>query len=114
MDSSSNLQFRFEDLQPKWDWFRIIMIGIPNILGFACTFNPKPLPQRVGYIFFFFGSMLFYITVGSVFIIFTTIPFYESPIDSVKEILSLSFDLKGDGLELKYLNQINQVNEINF
>lgn len=100
---------QYEDVQPKWDWFRLTFSGICTTLGFPSEFRPQNIPSRIFFIFCIFGSMLFMIVVIAKTFAFATTPLYDKQIDSIREIVDESFDLIGDDFALQHLMQQNEV-----
>lgn len=101
---------QFEDLQPKWDWFRITFAGIAPCLGFVSEYKPKIISHRIFFICCVFGAMLSYIVTNSIVLLLITHPFYENQIKSIQEIIDGDFKLVGDGFALQHLMQQKQVN----
>lgn len=101
---------RFEDLQPKWDWFRITLAGFAPNVGFPSPYEPKILPHRIAYLACVFGAMITYILINSMFVLFMNTPIYEKQIESIHEINKGGYELAGDGFALQHLEKQSQVN----
>lgn len=100
---------QYEDVHPKWDWFRLTFSGICATLGFASEFRPQNIPSRIFFIFCIFGSMIFMIVSIAKTLMFVTTTFYEKQIDSIQEIVDGSFDLIGDDFALQHLMKQTEV-----
>lgn len=99
----------FEELQPKWDWFRITLAGFAPNLGFVTVYEPKILPHRLAYIACLFGAMVTHVLVNSFIIIFMSTSIYGNQIGSIHEITNGDYELTGDGLALEHLKHQSQV-----
>lgn len=100
---------QFEDLEPKWDWFRITIAAIGPCLGVVSEYRPQILPNRIFFICCIFGAFLIYIITSSFWLYFTANPIFEKQISSVHEIVNGNFQLAGDGFALQHLMKQNEV-----
>lgn len=100
---------QLEDVQRKWDWFRLTSSGICSTFGFPSEFWPRSTPSRVFYMFAVFGQMIFTIYFGGVMLTFIMEPIYEKQINSIQEIVDQSFDLTGDEFAWQHLMRQTEV-----
>lgn len=100
---------QYEELQPKWDWFRITFSGMAPCFGFVSEYTPRIFPNRIFFICCVFGAMLSYIVTTSMLLFFLTKPLYEKQIQSIGEIIDKDFEIVGDGFALQHLKMQHQV-----
>lgn len=99
---------QFENLQPKWDWFRLTLVGISITFGSVGCYKPQIISNRIFFIFCVFGCMIFVITTMSVMFKIMTNPIYENQVKTIEEIVN-RFDLVGDEFALQHLMRQNEV-----
>lgn len=103
---------QFEDLQPKWDYIRIFLAAFCAVLGFRNEYKPQIISHQIFYTFCLFGNLIFGVAIVVFFMkALSSTMFYENQIESVQEIVNMSFDLKGDYLALQHLMKQNEVRE---
>lgn len=101
---------QFEDLQPKWDYCKIFLAAFCAVLGFPNEYKPHLISHRIFFIFCLFGNLIFGILIVVFFMkALSSTMFYENQIESVQEIINMSFDLKGDDFALQQLMKQNEV-----
>lgn len=98
---------QFENVQPKWDWFRITVNGLSVICGYGSVYKPQILSNRIFYTLALFSSMIFGVTMIAFFIKFLSEPIYLKQISFVQELMDESFDLAGDIFALQHLKMQN-------
>lgn len=101
---------QFEDLQPKWDWYRLTLAGTSPCFGMPSVYKPKILPNRIFFIACVFGAMLVSIVCNCITILILTKPIFDDQIGTLHEIIENGFNLSGDSIVLQHLKQHNQVN----
>lgn len=105
---------RFEDLQPKWDWFHITIAGFAPNVGFAYKYKPKILPHRLAYIACVFGAMYTNIILNSFQTYFMSGKIYEKQISSIVEIIEKDYALSGDRFALQHMKEQSKVDRKKF
>lgn len=100
---------QFEDLQPKWDWFRITFAGICCCVGSTTYYKPKTFSNRNFFLFLLFGNMIFVISFISCLIQLVSAAIYDHQIESVREMLDDSFELLCDEFTFQHLIKQNEV-----
>lgn len=101
---------QYEDLYPKWNWFRLSLAGMAPCWGAPSEYNPKIIPNRIFFIFCIFGALLTYIVATSFYLLLLTNPRFEDQIKLRHEIIDERFELVGEGFALQHLMKQNQVN----
>lgn len=100
----------FEDLQPKYTWIRICFDAFHSICGFPLEYKPKLIANRIYITFCVFGNLIFNISIVVFLMKALCSPiFYENQIESVREIVDMNFNLKGDYFTLRHLIKQNEV-----
>lgn len=112
-DSVTYFLQQFEDLQQKWDWFKITTSGFCIVSGFAFKYRPQNISSRIMFIFSIWGCMIFDIILLSICMKILNTRYYVNQIETIQEIAD-SFDLVGDGFALQHLMKQNHVNYIFF
>lgn len=101
----------FENITPKWDWFRLTFAGVSPCLGFASEYFANTIPNRIFFLFSLFGATLSFIVFNAFFLLFVTFPIYEHQINTRQEIIDNRFELIGDAFAFQHLKlQNDQVN----
>lgn len=100
---------QFEDLQPKYDWYRIVLGGHRIIFGFPNEYQPQILATRVLVSIWLFGGMIFNINFLAVILKLMDTTMYKHQIGSIQEIVDNSFKLRGDAFVLHHLKAQNEV-----
>lgn len=100
---------QYEELQPKWDWFRLTFSGMAPCFGFVSDYQPKIAPNRIFFIFCIFGAMLSYIVTTSMLLLLLKNPMYEKQIQSIEEIIRKDFEIVGDKFAFQHLKMQHQV-----
>ena len=101
---------RFEDLQPKWDWFHITIAGFAPNVGVSYEYKPKILPHRLAYLACVFGAMYFNILFNSFQTLFMSVTIYDNQIGSIEEITENAYTLTGDRFALQHMKEQSEVN----
>lgn len=87
----------------KWDWNKLVVNGLACYCSCSCTYNPKSQSNRVLFITFLMGCIIFTTTFIAFLTSFANNTFYEKQIASIDEILSENFVLAGDRFTLTKL-----------
>lgn len=101
---------QFEDLKPKWDSFRIVVGETKCMFGFPTEYQPQILATRILIAFWFFGGMIFVAYLLTIFMHLSSIRIYDHQIQSIREIVDNTLNLKGDGFVFHHLKTQNEVN----
>lgn len=106
---------QFEDIDPKWDWHRLTVLGFANATGFAYnTYKIQSNANRIFYACCLFSILIFNTVLSVYYLIFMTNPIYDDQIDSIRMIVADDYTLTGDEFALKYLRERNEVVFSNF
>lgn len=101
----------FDDIHPKWDWHRLMLLCWANMCGFPYTYRPRITASRIYYACCLYGAIVFIIVFAVQYQLFMTNLIYEQQVDSIDEIIKKDFALAGDSLALKQLYKQNEVHE---
>lgn len=102
---------QFEDVYPKWDWFRLMVCGIANVCGLSYTYKPKILANRIYYACMLISALIYAITIVAYGQHFVSIQLYEDQISSVREIINKDYTWFGDSFALAHLYKQSEVTE---
>lgn len=104
--------YYFQQFEPgrKWDWNKIVIEGFRCLLSFPCSYNPKNLMARAGYVLILFYAFIFsnILNIHSIYIFQNAI--FDHQIQTIREIINEDFTLIGD--KNVYGNVLKQ-NEVN-
>lgn len=104
---------QFEDVQPKWDWYRISLVSMSIACGAGYpSYKPKINPTRIFSAFGLFAGIMITTTVNSLLLLFITNPIFDIQIESIPKLVNEHFDLVGDEFALMHLRRQNQVSFI--
>lgn len=93
----------------KWDWNKMLIIGLTCYLGCSSVYKPKNNSNRIAFIFFLFGSIVFdTVLIGKLIRWNEQINYYPR-IKTFEEILMKQYDLIGDQFTLNKLIELNKV-----
>lgn len=104
---------QFEESPTKWDYSRILLIGIACGCGFPSEYRPKITSNRVLFSSILLGTLLLGIHLLTFVLKTIQTTIFENQIDSIPEIFN-SFELVGDEFALKHLLKQNNVNNLLF
>lgn len=101
---------KFEDMQPKWCWYRISLVVLSISCGFSYpSYKPKITPHQIFAAFGLLGGIMLTTTLNSMILLFITNPIFNSQIESIQELMNGHFELVGDEFALIHLMGQNQV-----
>lgn len=102
---------QFEDVYPKWDWYRLMTCGFANVFGLSYTYKPKILANRIYYACMLISALIYAIFLVAYGQHFMAIPIYGNQISSVSEIVDKDYTWVGDSFALAQLYKQNKVTE---
>lgn len=94
---------------PRWDWNKLLINGLACFLNSTCTFAPKSICSRIGFISFLFAANMFCINFMARFMIWITQVNYFPQFISFDEIIDDGYYLRGDSFAFAKLTNIHKV-----
>lgn len=93
----------------RCDWNELLIMGLAIWLNIPCTFAPKSIPVRVGYMSFLLAACTFCIHFTARLTIWVTQANYFPQFKSFEEIIDAGYSLSGDSFAFAKLSNMNNV-----
>lgn len=94
---------------PKWDWMRVVFNGLRMMCGYSIKLRPRIHAHRVYVAIACLSCIVYGITFCAIWLKCMTTPFFETQVQSVRDLLDKDFELVGDDFAAHLLMKEKQV-----
>lgn len=100
---------QFEDVQPKWQSFRIALGVLCRFIGMSYPYNSTNNSSRILFIIGMLGCLIFSTSFMSILMTSMNEQRYEDQVKTIQEICDKEYELTGSHYSLRQVEKANRV-----